>query len=768
MWIKNLRYRKTQTCLLFVIVLLCTLLLCSSLTILLSMNEPFQKLVDECNTGTAMFYSVFRDKETVTQIQAEFEKLDNVKQTILYKYHYVEDGLKVKGKAVGGFYCLTPYVEGAFKKIRYLEGDALLARSLKDSECIIPSCMAIGNDVRVGDEISVQMGEEVLHYTVRGIFVEPYSSSTSYDSSLLVKEIPEQMSLQYKIRLYGKEGTTGQDIENAYRKSHEGQMPGQLLTVEDAVTNTTLANNIMASILIVVGLIMLIVSLSIINFMIRNTMIQDAKTIAMYKVIGYTKADILSNYLTFYFVVMSVASLFAMIGSKIFASKVLESMFETIGEKSNTSVLLPGVLCYVIIVGFATLLIRVIINKSQKANPIYALNNWSNTNSKKKLKGNMKVRFSPFGIAIRNLLRDKKGATGILITSLITIFGVNFAIISLDVALHMRENNDYWLAIENSDIRVTVNEGVDFEEVRRIVEQNDMVDRVIANASPVCGSLKWTKDSTFTLIYPYVYETYEDCGQDAIEGRNPIRGNEVSISGKVAKERNKTVGDYIEIELNGKKINFLITGIYQTYLNMGKSCRLIEQAYTENGLDFTFTNLGIYANKTQSVEDTLNKLKADLDGKGKVMYRSETNSEIMDMIAGPQTSSIPAITILVLLIGTANIFCIVLLRNANSEKMNGIYKCIGYSTRHLIIANVTYVMILAVLSILIAVPLILYLYPKIMTLSLSMFGLLRYDISYNYLEIFVTNGVVLLMFIFGTIVSSRSLKKINVRDLVQE
>ena len=120
------------------------------------------------------------------------------------------------------------------------------------------------------------------------------------------------------------------------------------------------------------------------------------------------------------------------------------------------------------------------------------------------------------------------------------------------------------------------------------------------------------------------------------------------------------------------------------------------------------------------------------------------------------------------MIGGINIFGIVLLKNMNYQKQNGIYKCIGYSTRHLICSNIWYVMILAAISLVIAVPTVLNLYPLIMKGCLSVFGLVEYRIAYQPTQLMLCNASVFAMFLFSTLLSSWGLRKIDVRELTQE
>ena len=141
----------------------------------------------------------------------------------------------------------------------------------------------------------------------------------------------------------------------------------------------------------------------------------------------------------------------------------------------------------------------------------------------------------------------------------------------------------------------------------------------------------------------------------------------------------------------------------------------------------------------------------------------------MELIAKPQENAIPVVTAMVFMIGCINVFCIIMLKNQKDVKVNSIYKCLGYTSGHLMAANVCYVSLLALFSIVIAVPVILYTYPMIMKLTLgTMFGLLEYRVKYNMVHILVGNIAIFGLFIVSTLLSSRGIRKIHVRDLVIE
>ncbi|GKU25034.1 ABC transporter permease [Clostridium folliculivorans] len=771
MWIKNFRHKKLQTALMFLIIMLCSMLISASISILISLDKPFKDFVKECNSASGILYPYSQKEKEVIALGEAFAKLPNVNKIEYSKVHYIEEEITSNDKKLEGFFRLAEYKDSIYGDIRFLKGNKDTIRELKDNECIIPACLSNKNNVNIGDKIKIKFSDGNIFYTVRGIYSEIYDMTTSYDSEILVKQLPTGVYGNLNIRLYGKPGVTGEDIEQAYREKNDGQMNGHIITLEDTINVNKISGNIIGAIFLAIGIIMLVVSCIIINFMIQNLMITDAKVIAIYKTMGYNSSDILSMYLKFYFLITSVACILGGVASASISNIILISVFKNMGKVISHNLFIPGVICYLVIVTLVIGMIYKIISKTKNVKPVYALNGMTNSSTKKKknYKGNLKFQFSAMGIALRGVMRNRKNSIVILITSIVTVFGINFGVISLDVANTLKDNNDYWLGVDKCDVMINVTDSNKNGKVEDIIKNDSRVSYFLNSNIATQVTMKWKKGMKLTTMKGFVFDDYSKANLPITEGRNPENGNEVAISSKISKNLNKTIGDYIEIYLGGeKRVNLLITGIFQTYLELGDCCRLTTSVYTDNNYDFNYNYFSIYLKDKKQMNSFIKDMKKKIGGNGNITARTEAFSSIMDMIVTPQKGAIPPVVALMLLVGGINIFCIVILRNTSNEKTNGIYKCLGYSTWHLICSNLYYVGILAVISIIIAVPMIILLYPSIMKVCLSMFGFIKYPVTYNYFHIALVNIVVLIAFIISTLISSRSLKKVDVRDLVQE
>jgi ABC-type lipoprotein release transport system permease subunit len=203
-------------------------------------------------------------------------------------------------------------------------------------------------------------------------------------------------------------------------------------------------------------------------------------------------------------------------------------------------------------------------------------------------------------------------------------------------------------------------------------------------------------------------------------------------------------------------------------MQFGEVCRLTTSAFTANNVKLAYNNISVYLKNSEDTDNFINDISNKIGGSGKVIRRTEQYGSIMDMVAKPQQKAIPPVAALIIVMAGLNIFSIVYLKNMKAQKINGIYKCIGYSTWHLIASNLCYVAVIAFVAVIITFPISLITYSPIMKLSLSMFQFTEYPMQVNNMHLIIANVVVIIIFILSTLASSKALFKVNARDLVQE
>lgn len=122
-------------------------------------------------------------------------------------------------------------------------------------------------------------------------------------------------------------------------------------------------------------------------------------------------------------------------------------------------------------------------------------------------------------------------------------------------------------------------------------------------------------------------------------------------------------------------------------------------------------------------------------------------------------------TIVTLFLAAINILGIIVLQNAKYRKSNCIYKSIGYSSFDLIKVNIVYILIIAISSMAVAIPLFFISYSKLMSVCLSGFGILEYPIDFEPVNFIICNLVVIVLFVLFTISSSIQIYKFKISEL---
>lgn len=771
MWRKNFRVRKFQTVLLFLVIMLCTSLLNTSVGILVSLDKPYQQLRDECQSMDMVCYPYSLELEAISQLKKNLEELPEVEKVEAVDIYNITEEMKCNEKKIECFAYISKYSKDVFKQVKVVDSNNGGIDQLKDGECYLPQCIANENDIKVGDKIQFDFSNGAKSYTIAGIFSEPYSGSTAFSSYIMVKEMPEGISYKQNLFINMKDGVSRTDLEKSYRQEHDGKIDGTFKTVDEIIGNYLLTGKIMGGIFLAIGIIMLIVSGLIINFMVRNCMYQDAKNIAIYKTMGYEHKTILGMYQVFYGVIALISCFVGMFGGMFITNEILKDIFANVGSAASVNPFISGIPCMLVTCCFVLLITGLIINKTKNVKPINALTGTSNTNTKKKhYKGNSTMQFGPFGLAIRRMVRNKKAMIGIIITAFTSIYGVNFGMIALDTAMDMKNQNDYWLGIDPCDVILTVSDASNNAIVEDYLKNDTKVRNFLnCDLGDYLLTLPWKEGMKITQMTTYIYEDYSLIELPLVEGRNPKEANEIALGTVVSDALEKEVGDYIEVYLpNNEKVNLLITGLFQTYYCMGETCRISESTLTAHSCNLNYKNYSIYLKDGEDVMAYMNELAANLGNLVTITKRTEMFDAIMSMITTPQEQAIPGVTALLILIGVINIFCIILLKNKELFKENTIYKAMGYSTGHLVLSNIIYVFLISITTCVIALPINLLTHEKIMKLGVSMFGFRAFPITINLLHLILLNLLILVVFILSTLISSHSIKHIKVQELVYE
>lgn len=763
MWLKKIRKKKMQSLIIVLILLICSTLMTSSLVIITAGDNPYNELVEECKSPVVKIYPFqSSDYEIAEQVKEKLEGLEQVEEVEILHYNYLLDKLKVKEKEVDAFFDLLTYSERMHGNVRMLAG----TKELGEGECMISAVLANSEHIEIGDRI--EAGSKIS-YVVKGIYTDPFNMNLSFDSEIVVQENPFPNTEKYVISVFSKEGVTGDEIVDAYREMNDTILEGRAITLEARISNNQITEKILGGILLAVSVVILIVSGAILRYMIRSTLITEKRTIAIYKTLGYKNSNIVFLYFKFYGFLVIVGTVLGSNLSKVISDSFTRITFQNLGVVSSGSGFLAAVICSAFIIAYVFLQVYFLLRNVGKISPmeVFRGENAYKGKKRKNVKGSLK--FSPISMAFRMIFRDKKNTCMIIITCIMATYCVNMAATCMSLLNDMEEKNYYWLGFDKHDISFTSVDLSTYEETVKRLEEEEEVEKVIKTTTDVAVSLQWEKGMGDTILSAMIYNTYENLDMQVIEGRNPLYPNEIALGNMLAKKMNKHVGDYVDIYFNGtKKVSLLICGTYQSFYDMGKSCRLLGDTLTENNIAFQYSEGSIYLKNGVKKEDFLEKYSKIYEREAGFIKREAKYENILQMITGPQMIAIKPFMTFAILLGGLNIVAIVYLKNKSSQKNFSIYKAVGYSSNHLLFANISYILIIAVLSTCITIPVFLIAFPRTMVLAMSAFGFREYPVAYKISTVIISNLGALIIYLISGLIASKSLYNNPVEELVCE
>lgn len=764
-WTKKFRKRRLQTVMIFMMVTICALLMSGSMVILSSLEAPYKVLALETDAPELKVYPAVNAIESGKDWKGELEKLAGVEKVIPVDRHFMEEEMTVGSKDLEVFISATVYQKELYEKVKLVDGDMT---SLKEGECFIPATLSNTQNIALGDTITFHYGDNTFDYKVKAIFADVYALNTSYQMEVLIKELPKQLLLDPYYAVYMEKGKTGADAVEAYLESHEGLLDGNFYTREHAISNAHVTENILGAILFGLSVVIFLVTSVMIRYMIKNAMIRDTKTIAIYKAIGYTDQNIRGIYISFYQSIVLAGTIVGVLASPLITNAFMRAAFANMGKTQTITGIWQGLVCILIINCFVGLQVFLELKKIAHLKPAELFSGTDNGLGLKKEKfvqSKKRMRFSPFSMALRMIKRDKKNTAMIILTCFLSVYLVNMAIVCFDNIGAMANDNYYWLGFDKHD--VTIQNSGDLERFYEIVEE-------LKEDKKVKAIVKRNLDADFAIPYEesvvaMIYETYDNLEFSMVEGRNPQNADEIVIGNLYAKKMHKEIGDYIDIFLDANhKKSMLIVGTCQGFYGMGRAVRVRGDLMTENDMSVYYPEASILLENDVDAEQFVENFNETYENEAKAIHRKDLYANIISEITDPQEAALGPFIILALLIGTLNLIYIIYLKNLNNRKIYSIYRSIGYPVSHLIQMNCFYVGIIAVLSIVVAVPVFMFCFPKQMVLAMSMFGFAEYGVTYRASLLLFGNLGVIIVFLLGVLISSRDLYKNHIEMMVAE
>ena len=452
-----------------------------------------------------------------------------------------------------------------------------------DGEIAVPIYYKQNRDLQLGDTVRIQNKQTQMAFTVIG-FVRDVQMNPSIISSkrFVVSDHDFEAltanfgTLEYQIGFQLNDLSQLAEFGSAYKLSNLPQK-GPPIDIELLQTLNALTDGLIAAVIIFISLLLNVVALLCLRFTILATIEEDYREIGVMKAIGILPPAIKRIYLSKYFVLAASASLTGYILSlflnKLFAANIMlyigtapPTMWQL------TTPFLAAAFIFLIVLFYCLLMLR----RFDGITAVQALRlgHSGETYSGKSLFPLHKTRLFNVNIflGLRDVLLRFK-----LYTLLFFVFIVSTFIIIVPLNfLNTLQSPQFiaYMGLGSSDILI------DLRQTDDIITRFEVANAYLANDADV-EQFSPRITSKFQVLNTdgYAESLSVETGDFSIfpleylEGTAPLSNDEIALSYLSATELNKTVGETLQLIVEGQIKEMTLTGIYQDITDGGRTAK---------------------------------------------------------------------------------------------------------------------------------------------------------------------------------------------------
>lgn len=774
---RKITKRKIQNLLIAIIIASSALLLSTGIGIMLSMHKPIDTMFTSSKSSHDIL--IFSPKYyDVNKIQNWWISQKEISETQLYKQLTLDSNIKANGKKTSiqyNFLCEVPKNKSNIDNFKMVQGNEI--KSPKDNEVWINTGFANLNKLKLGNTLSI----DGRNYRISGIIVDTQFSSLMMGMERFwvkpgeLKNYPYyKTNPTYLLSIRYKNPSFSDKLWNKFGKYLNAPLIGSSIKYNTVYNSYDTVLKYTGVFMVFFSIIIILTTISIIRFIISNSIYNDYKNIGIYKALGFSSKNINYIYILQYLIISLISTLVGVLLSKFTIDKLIVSNLSIIGmDKISISYALPFICTFIIIISIVSITTLLSTIKTRKIKPVEALRediSYKNLSGKNALNSKIFNIFSPStAIAIKSIINNKKSTVVIFVTILITIFtglsGVNL----LNTTDSIGRNLGYW-GFDNSmvDIKLNSNDNT----VLKKLESNVKSDNRVKNYTTYSfydniSFLNKNNDIEKFVPLQVIGNNPDALGFINIEGKNPQKDNEVSVAITTARNNSIHIGDYMQIYIKNKKYNLLVVGIYQSLDNFGKGVRLYEGTVKKadpNYMPGILLNLKDKNTINSYIKDMKSNFKDDIN----VSNRQDEFSDQISMMTSSSLVSVMMIIIIMLSICFLNIFNIVLMNINEERKKYGIYKAIGMTSKQIRHSISMRILLIFILAFIFALPLALKVTPALMSLIFINVGIAKYPVSISISHMTLITFTCFIFSIFSSYAASQIITKIKLRNLIED
>ena len=594
---KDLKRKKTMNIILLLFVILSAMFVSASVNNIFTVVNGLDYYFDQAGLdGNYFIITTARDGDT--SIEEALDKADCVDEYRVEEQIYIgaKDVLH-DGKKAFEYQNISMLISIDNASINFFDENNNVITKVNEGEVYVSSGILKDSKLSVGDEIEIKLYGISTKLKIAGIAKDALLGSNFMGNPRYIVSDKEYMKFrpdeEVLKKSLGKIYYINTNDEKAL-KEILSEKDGIMFEGTDKVIKTAyVMNMIVAAVLLIISIGLILVSFTVLKFTIGFTIAEEFREIGVMKAVGIKNSAVRRLYITKYLAIAVIGAIIGFCGSVPFGNMLIKSVSENMvlgNESSKLIGLMSAVVVVVLIVWFAYSSTK----RIKKLSPVDAVRS-GQTGERYGKKGFITLKKSKLSttgfLATNDVLSSKKqfGIMTIVFTicflmvmilantantlcsdKLVYLFGTLKSDVYLDDANRIMELMDG----ESGDEKIyeTLN------EIEDILAKNDMPGKCIVELQfkyqvSFNGNIqKLTfQQNKLTKASDYVYN----------EGTAPQNEYEIALTPQSAKLIGCEIGDTVNIKINGVEHDYLVTGLFTSFNQLGEVGRLHEDAKTD-------------------------------------------------------------------------------------------------------------------------------------------------------------------------------------------
>ena len=572
---KDSKRRKATNAILLVFVLLASMFFSSSVNNVLAVLGGIDSFSEKAHAPDLLAAST--QDAPVEELLAGLKSVDScdvVSANVLYTQQLTHNGKTVEDT--------SPYlIRFAEQKLTYFDENNEPITEVAPGTVRVSAASMRQAGLEQGDILVFELGDEVRELTIAGPLKDATCLGRLYmmnpeDYDAWFSE-SDELDLTFFYIYTNDRSDAMEQLTTVFS--------GLLIYEIETLHLNLLPEMILAGILLAVSICLMLIAFVVLRFTISFTLTEEFRQIGVMKAIGLPNPQIRGLYLAKYLLLAVIGAFIGFFGSIPFSKLLLDSISQTM-VLGNEDSLLINALCCILVVGIILAFCYSCTAKVKKLTPVDAIRSGT-TGERFHKKGLLRLSKTPgnptFFLALNDVLSQPRRFGAVILT----LFLCLSLVLMLTTSVNTLKSSGLVPAFNMTRFHLACSAGYDFrptpdgnrlmredlKETEALLKQGGIDCRCYAEVDFSLSLLY--KSNKHTILVSQGLGTTTD-QYTYFEGSAPCQPGEIAITKQVAEKLDAGIGDTITMQIGEENREFLVTGFYQTMMNMGSSARVHE------------------------------------------------------------------------------------------------------------------------------------------------------------------------------------------------